>query len=136
LMWEEYILAPEPPNMGKEFFQEKLDPSTIEPSAKYIPAGEMVTFSVAKRCEHWSTAERDNYVFGIHAAGELTPLRFDARENRWTATAAIPMSGTVMLCTVDTVGNKDGKGLGVQGYLRAKGRQNMSFKGLAVWDVV
>lgn len=135
--WEDYILAPEGPQLTSDFDLLDLHPMLLSPSSQEIPDRQFITFSVSKRCEHMSTADVDNYVFVISTTGkDLIPLPFNHEEGAWTGNIFTPRNGKVTLYAVDRVGNSDGKGLGINGFVQAKGRKAMGFKGLAVWSVV
>ncbi|HEV7738657.1 MAG TPA: hypothetical protein VGO47_14950, partial [Chlamydiales bacterium] len=99
-------------------------------------AGQTVSFNFFKRCEHMSTASEDNYVYMVHIDGNTTPLQLNA-QGGWSASTRIPAkSGTdVRVAVVKTVGGKDAKGIGVNGFLQAKGRQAMAWSYLAMWKV-
>ena len=135
--WEDYILAPEGPQLTSDFDLLDLHPLLLSPSSQQIPDRQFITFSVSKRCEHMSTADVDNYVFVISTTGQdFIPLAFNHKEGAWTSNIFTPRNGKVTLYAVDRVGNLDGKGLGINGFIQAKGRKAMGFKGLAMWSVV
>lgn len=135
--WEEYILAAEGPQLTSDFDLLDLHPMLVSPSSQEIPDRQFIKFSVSKRCKHISTADVDNYVFVISTNGkDFIPLPFNHEEGAWTGNIFTPRNGKVTLYAVDRVGNSDGKGLGINGFVQAKGRKAMEFKGLAMWSVV
>jgi hypothetical protein len=135
--WEDYILAPEGPQLTSDFDLLDLHPMLLSPSSQEIPERQFIKFSVSKRCEHMSTADVDNYVFVISTTGkDFIPLPFNYEEGAWTGNIFTPRNGKVTLYAVNRVGNSDGKGLGINGFVQAKGRKPMGFKGLAMWSVV
>ncbi|KAF9566737.1 hypothetical protein CPC08DRAFT_740524 [Agrocybe pediades] len=134
--WEDYILAPESPPIPPIFEELGFTSMTLQPSTKYIPERQFITFSISKRCEHMSTAEEDNYVFVIKTSDkDFTPLRYDNNQGAWTANVFTPRAGTVFLYAVDTIDGQDAFGVGVAAYSQAKGKKGMSFKGLATWTI-
>jgi len=135
--WEEYILDPEGPTITQDFTDLGLHPFLVSPPVKHIPEKQFTKFSIAKRCEHMSTTESDNYVFVVSPNGkDFTPLEFSEEDQAWTTTIFTPRNGEITIYSVDNINNEDALGLGMAGYLKAKGRKAMGFKGLAVWTVV
>jgi len=133
--WEEYILAPEAPPIPAIVEELGFDPLTLQPSTKYIPERQFVTFRLSKRCEHMSTADEDNYVLVINTEKEFTPMNYNETEGAWAATVFIPRAGTVNLYAVDTIDGNDAFGVGLVAYNKAKGQKGMSFKGLVTWTI-
>ena len=135
--WEEYILAPEGPTLTSDFTDLNLHPMLISPPTKYVPEKVFTKFSIAKRCEHLSTAETDNYVYLLSTSGrDFTPLEFSEEEQAWSATIFTPRNGDITVYSVDTLNGEDAFGVGLATYTKAIGRKPMTFKGLAVWTVV
>ncbi|KAF8161122.1 hypothetical protein B0H34DRAFT_699560 [Crassisporium funariophilum] len=136
MSWDEYILAPEGPTLTVHFDDFGFHPMLVHPPMKQIPNRQFIKFSMAKRCEHMSTAEIDNYVYVISTKErDFTPLVFDEEEQEWSVNAFTPRGGEVTLYAVETVNNEDAKGLGIAGFTKAKGRKQMTFIGMATWTV-
>ncbi|KDR75865.1 hypothetical protein GALMADRAFT_248595 [Galerina marginata CBS 339.88] len=135
--WEEYIVAPDGPNLPADFHELGYNAILVEPATKTVPDRQFVRFSISKKCEHMSTAEVDNYVLVISTRdNDFTAMAFDDNEKAWVADIFTPRDGMVTIYAVHTVADQDAKGLSVAGFNKTKGRKPMTFKGLAMWTVV
>jgi hypothetical protein len=134
--WYDYIMKPTGPTLFSTFYEMKLLPSSIYPSTEQIEGGQNIHFRVSNRCEHLSTAERDNYPYILSFTNERVPLELDAYGG-WAVTVFIPRGiQEVTLMCVSTLEDKEGRGIEISALKWALGRKAMSFSGLAKWIVV
>ncbi|KAF8630666.1 hypothetical protein AX15_002814 [Amanita polypyramis BW_CC] len=132
--WEDYILAPEGPQLFKDFGTVHLSPTFLQPATKYLARGQPASFHLFKRCQHMSTAEKDNYVYFLHHENSQIPLQRNA-EGGWNVTIPI-VRGDVKLCYLQMLNNRDAKGVTVQQFVSSIGLRAMSWAGLAAWTVI
>lgn len=107
----------------------------------------MVRFQFQKVCEHWDNARHGpgRMCVIVLAVGGVdgrkkdnVPFRTDGRV--WWADVPARELGCpgqcVSVMAVMTVGARSGRGLSVGDFVAAKGRQGMSFGGVAAWELV
>ncbi|KAK2463250.1 hypothetical protein APHAL10511_004905 [Amanita phalloides] len=129
--WQDYILAPEGPQLCKDFYTANLSPVFLQPASKYISLGHPASFHMFKRCQHMSTAEEDNHVYFLHHDNSQIPLQRNA-EGGWSVTIPI-IKGDIKLCSLSTLNGRNAKGVTVRQFVSSIGRSAMSWQGLATW---
>ena len=110
------------------------------------PAAAPIRFQFERICPHWDPVRHGPgkpYVFilAVHGpdgrADDYIPLETDGA--RWWVDVHPGLLGvrgqTVTLYTVETVGARSARGLGIEAYRAAKGREGMSFGGVAAWEL-
>ncbi|KAI9799870.1 MAG: hypothetical protein M1833_003792 [Piccolia ochrophora] len=158
--WGEYIVGDrrgEPPLIYTDAeAAHGVAPTSFRPALKAInvsqPVAPTVRFSFAKVCPHWDNVSMGAgvpflFVVGVHngAGGpgkkEYVPFSTDAACSEWWCDVPVERLGSkgqeVMVHPVDTVGGKKVRGLEKEAFLRARGKQAMSFgNSVAKWDLV
>lgn len=132
--WEDYILAPEGPQLFRDFYTVNLSPEFLQPSSPHLNKGRPATFHIFKRCQHMSTAEKDNHVYFLHHDNTQIPLHPNA-EGGWSVTIPV-VKGDVKLCFLQTLNGCDAKGISVRQFTSSIGRSAMSWQGLVAWSVI
>lgn len=132
--WEDYILAPEGPQLFRDFYAVNLSPEFLQPASQHLKKGQPASFHIFKRCQHMSTAEEDNYAYFLHHDNSQIPLQRNA-EGGWSVTIPI-IRGDVKLCHLQTLNGRDAKGITIQQFTSSIGRSAMSWQGLVAWSVV
>ncbi|KAF6762989.1 kyphoscoliosis peptidase [Ephemerocybe angulata] len=132
--WQEYIAEPLRPMIYGDFYNLNFDIYSLEPALDGLRTGGRLSFRIAKRCLHMSTAEEDNYVAFLYTNDQArTPLVADG-SGGWSATVYVPPGSDVTLYYVKTVEDRDGKGLTVEEFQWMYGRRAMGTGGLAKWN--
>lgn len=132
--WASYILDPEGPVIFEDFSKLAYAPDLLQPSMKYLPSRQRVSFNIWKTCEHMSNSPTENYVLLLMCEGDQAVLEAD-ESGGWSTTFYVPASGDVSLFYVKTVDGREAFGLGGDGFRKAKGKKRMEFGGLARWSI-
>ena len=156
--WQEYYLGPLGGAEALRVYSgvaesEGVSEISLSPRQLHVPvapsahAGGMVRFQFSKICEHWDLVRNGKgkpYVFILNIHGvdgrEKDYVPFETNGYVWWCDIESRRLGapgqTVSAYTVESVDGQSGRGLGVDGYRRAKGRKGMGFGGLAAWQLV
>ena len=132
--WEDYILAPEGPQLFRDFYTANLSSEFLQPASQYLSKGRSASFHIFKRCQHMSTAEKDNHVFFLHHDNSQIPLQLNA-EGGWSVTIPV-IKGDVKLCFLQTLNGRDAKGITIRQFTSSIGRSAMSWQGLVAWSAI
>ena len=132
--WEDYILAPEGPQLFRDFYTVNLSPEFLQPASPHLSKGRPASFHIFKRCQHMSTAEKDNHVYFLHHDNTQIPLQPNA-EGGWSVTIPV-IKGDVKLCFLQTLNGCDAKGISIRQFTSSIGRSAMSWQGLVAWSAM
>jgi len=153
--YEEYIIGDDGPGDNLTVYKDcitecGLSDAQILPKKKLINVrgrNEVVRFQFQKLCEHWDNARHGKgrpYVLVLLVQGvdgrKQDYLPFNTNGSFWWVDAPVRELGapgqTVSAFRVKTLGPRDGRGVSVAEYKAAKGKQGMSFGGVAMWELV
>ncbi|KAL8794615.1 MAG: hypothetical protein Q9195_002811 [Heterodermia aff. obscurata] len=156
ISWEEYILGPDPSDAqpltiySAIVAKEGIAESSFLPRGRNIPLSNpnsIIHFQMSRICPHWSPTLHGPgapYVFFLKIHGldgrEDDAIPLDFKNGVWTAEVEARRLGargqSVSLYACETVGGRSGRGLGVEGFRAAWGREAMGWQGVAMWVLV